>query len=855
MKHNKVLTVISLIVLASMILAACGTPKTEVPTTAPTQAQVATKVPEVVPTEVPTPAPTEVPHTTRKGGWLDEIVVSVVTGDSAITQLKANAIDIYSDALSSADFPAIKEAGLSYGTANGLYYDLMFNPAVFTDETKLNPFSNRKIREAMNWLVDRNYINQEVYAGGSLPKWFAITTQFPDYADLADVARELEAKYAYNLDKAKEVVTAEMLNMGATVGADGKFMYKDAPVTLIFLIRPDSDGTRKPIGDYVANQLESIGFTVDRQYKKSREASPIWLGTAAKDGQWNLYTAAWSSVILDRDQSNIFQEMYLPSSAQGSEPFISNVPDPAFQTLGDKLYNSEFNSIQERHDMMVQALRLSMEDSLQVFLIDGKSYIPWQNNVQATYDLAAGVQGAQVWPFTLRFKDQEGGSLRWATQGLFGEPWNPLAGSNWAYDKGVIRATQSGDVMYDPYTGLVSPLRIEKADVTVLEGLPVSKSSDWVNLSFAKEIKVPGDVWVDWDAKTQTFITADTKNPEGLTAKRKTTVYYPADLFKTVKWHDGSNVSMGDIVMGMILTFDRAKTDSKIYDEVATYSFEPFMQTFKGMKIVSTDPLVVDYYSDSFQLDAELNIPTIWPTYSYGEGAWDVLAIGNLAEENGELAYGTEKAGAASIEQTSFVGGPSLEILAKYLDQAIADSYIPYAPTMGQYVKPEEAKARYEALKAWYTAHGHFMVGTGPYYLDKAYLTESSAVLKSFADYPDLADRWSIYSTPKIAEVTLDGAGQVKIGDAATFDVTVTFEGNPYPAAEIKQVKYLLYDATGTIVAVGQATPVEDGKYTVDLATDVTSKLAAGTNKLELAVVPSVVSVPTFTSIDFVTAP
>jgi len=68
-------------------------------------------------------------------------------------------------------------------------------------------------------------------------------------------------------------------------------------------------------------------------------------------------------------------------------------------------------------------------------------------------------------------------------------------------------------------------------------------------------------------------------------------------------------------------------------------------------------------------------------------------------------------------------------------------------------------------------------------------------------------------------------------------------------------VKYLLYDATGTIVAVGQATPVEDGKYTVDLAADVTSKLAAGTNKLELAVVPSVVSVPTFTSIDFVTAP
>ena len=37
---------------------------------------------------------------------------------------------------------------------------------------------------------------------------------------------------------------------------------------------------------------------------------------------------------------------------------------------------------------------------------------------------------------------------------------------------------------------------------------------------------------------------------------------------------------------------------------------------------------------------------------------------------------------------------------------------------MGAYITAEEAAARYAALKAWYTAHGHFWVGTGPYYLD-----------------------------------------------------------------------------------------------------------------------------------------
>lgn len=846
MMKNKWFMVVSLIIAATMILSACAKP-----TAAPTEAPVVTT--EVAATAAPTEAPTKEP-TTRHGGWFDDITFTVVSTDSVITQLQAGAIDIYADALSSADLPAIKEAGLDYATANGLYYDLMFNPAVFTDTTVLNPFSDRKIREAVNWLLDRDYINQEIFAGGALPKFFAITTQFPDYADLADVARKLESAYAYNPEKAKEVITAQMETMGATL-VDGKWNFSGKPVTLIFIIRPDSDGTRKPMGDYIANQFESIGFTVDRQYKKGSEASPIWIGSQPEEGQWNMYTAAWSATVLDRNQSNIFQEMYLPTSAQGIPVFLANVPDPEFQKLGDDLYNSKFTTMQERHDMMARAMELSLQDSFQLFLIDGKSYIPYVKGLQVTYDLAAGVQGSQIWPVTLRWADKEGGSLKWATQDLFGDPWNPIAGSNWAFDQAAIRATQSGDIMYDPYTGLVWPNRIEKAEVVATEGMPITKSSDWVDLKFEKEVAVPEDAWVDWDAKTQTFITAGA----GTTAKAKVTYYYPADLFDTVKWHDGSPFSVADIVMGTILTFDRANPDSKMYDEQAVPTFEVFKADFKGVRIASTDPLVVEYYTDTFQLDAELNVvlATGWPTYTFGEGAWDVMAIANLAEENGELSYSIDKATLKdpAIEQTSFIGGPSLEILAKYLDQATTDSYIPYAPTMSQYVTAEEAAARYANLKAWYAEHSHFWVGTGPYYLDKVYMTEKSLTLKSFADYPDLSDRWANYGAPKIADVTLDGPGQVKIGEEATYDVMVTYQDAPYPQAEIKQVKFLLYNAKNEIVQVAEATAVEDGHYTIVLPKEITSKLEAGSNKLEIAVVPSVVSVPTFASIQFVTAP
>ena len=861
---RKSFVVISLLIVLSMVLGACTTttpttvattvPQAD-PTAAPTQA-APTDVPAQPTEAAPTEAPTEAPAaTTRVGGWLDEIVFSVITADSAITQLEAGTIDIYANGLSSKDLPALEDSGLAYSTSSGLYYDMLYNPAEFTDG-RLNPFSNRKIREATNWLFDRDYINQEVYAGGALAKYFAITTQFPDYADLADTARRLEAYYAYDLEKAREVITTEMEGMGAEL-VDGKWQFNGEPVTLIFVIRNDSDGTRIPIGEYQAAQFEEIGFTVDRQMKTGSEASPIWIGSDPKEGQWNMYTAAWSATVLDRDQSNIFQEMYLNSSAQGIPAFLQNVSDPEFKELGDKLATSQFATVEERHDMMARALELSLQDSLQVFLIDGKNYIPYNNDLLATSDLAAGVEGSSIYPFTLRWRDQEGGTVNWATQDLFGDPWNPIAGSNWTFDQGAIRATNSGagEVVYDPFTGLVWPMRMERAELTIQEGLPVGSTLDWITLEFADEIQVPEDAWVDWNAETQTFITAGEASPEGRTALRKIVQYYPEDMFETVKWHDGSNLSISDIVMSMIMTFDRAKPESAIYDEQAVPTFEVFMQTFKGFKIVSEDPLVVEYYSDAYQLDAELNVAVFYPTYTFAEGSWPMIAIGNAAEAGGELAYSIDKAGTAEIEQTSYVGGPALEILNKYLDTAIAETTIPYEPTLGQYLTADEASARYQAYQDWYEQQGHFWVGTGPYYLDQAFLTEKSLVLKHFADYPDAADRWSNFGEPKLAEVEIDGPGQVTIGEEATFDIFVDFGDEAYPADEVKMVKFLLYDANNEIVAVEEAVAVEDGLYQVVLDAETTGKLEAGSNKLEVAVVPITVSQPTFAVLEFVTAP
>jgi len=413
-------------------------------------------------------------------------------------------------------------------------------------------------------------------------------------------------------------------------------------------------------------------------------------------------------------------------------------------------------------------------------------------------------------------------------------------------------------LMGDPYTGLAWPQRIESAELTVKSGLPIVKNLDWFTMTTVDQIDVPADTWVDWDAKAQKFITAAEKFPDGTTANVRSVVTYPADLYETVTWHDGSPITAGDFVMNIIEYFDRAKPESAVYDESFVPTFEAFLESFKGYRIVSTDPLVIEAYADTYNADAELNILPLWPlspTGLSGENSWAVFAISNLAEAGGELAFSSDKADIAEIEQMSWVGGPSLEILANYLDQAEGDSFIPYEPTLGQYVTADEANLRYANLQKWYADHGHFWVGTGPYYLDKVFTTEKSLVLKNNGEFIDLANRWVAFSEPKLASIQLDGPGQVKAGEEALFDVLVNFKDEPYAQADINQVKYILYDATGAVVEVGDASLVIAGQYQVVLSPDVTAKLPTGSVRLEVAVVPIPVAIPAFTSTDFVVVP
>jgi peptide/nickel transport system substrate-binding protein len=878
MLRKRMFLAFSLLMIVSMVLAACQT-KEKIVTQVVTQVvekpgevvvqtvekpgaevvvtkeveKIVTKEVEKIVTQVVevTAAP---PPVTRKGAWVDRLIfTSIDQADAAVKQIQAGDIDVYAYSVSD---PALLETtkadpNMSYTTAFGSYTELTFNPVgpEFLDG-RLNPFSNPKIREAMNMLMDRNYIVQEIYGGSARTKFTTLNSAFPDYAKYADVVAAIETMYAYNPEKAKEIITAEMEAMGAKLNADGKWSYKDQVVTIIILIRTEDQ--RKAIGDYTANQLESIGFVVDRAYHTRSEASPIWVQSDPAEGKFYIYTGGWITTAISRDDGSNFSFFYTANDYP-IPLFQAYKPTEEFNTIALKLRNNDFSTMDERKELFGKALPLAMQDSVRIWLVDQVAFSPMNAKVTVAYDLAGGVAGSQLYPYTIRNKGEEGGTIRIAQPGLFVDPWNPVAGSNWIYDTTPRRATEDYGVISDPYTGLVWPQRIEKAEVTVLEGLPVAKSMDWLTLNTAASIEVPTDAIADWDAVNQKWLTVGEVYTQPLTVKSKEVTYYPADLWTTVKWHDGSPFTMGDIMMGLIMTWDTGKPESAIYDPALGETLTAFMDHFKAFRIVSTDPLVIENYDNQIYLDAELMVRSWWPQYGYGTGAWHNIALGVRAEMTGTLAFSTAKADEKKIEWMSFIAGPSLDILKGELDKATAENYIPFASVMGQYVTAEEAALRYKNLTKWYKEQGHFWIGTGPFYLDKAFPIEMTLTLARFADYPDTADKWSRFGAPMIAAAEVDGPGQVKIGEEATYDVYITFEGKPYLNADLDNVSFLLFDAKGVLAVSAAATAVEDGHYTAVLTKDMTSKLEAGSNKLVVAVVSKTVSVPTFVTYEFVT--
>jgi peptide/nickel transport system substrate-binding protein len=561
--------------------------------------------------------------------------------------------------------------------------------------------------------------------------------------------------------------------------------------------------------------------------------------------------------VTSRDDADTFDYFYTTRGL--SDPlWQAYKPSRAFDALSKTLAQRKFRTVDERRTLFARALELAMQDSVRIWLYERVSRWPRRADVQLVSDISGGVSGSLLWPYTLRVADRPGGTVKIAVPSMLTDPWNPIGGSDWLFDTTLYNATQDHATLYDPFTGLGMPQRFQRADVFVQQGLPVTKSSDWVTLSFVPAIRVPPDAIISWDAKAQRFITVGEKYPRGLSAKTKAVAYFPKDLFEKSQWHDGSRLSLGDMMLSLIVAFDRAKAASRIFDPSVVPAFESFEETFRGLRITSTDPLTVESYSDAWLLDAEEiahgAADALWPSCGSGPCPWHTLAVGIRVESAGAAAFTAAKAAQRKVERMNYIAGPTLALLDRQMEAARVENYIPYRPALSRYITSEDARERWTSLARWRQSRGHYWIGLGPFLLQRVAPVEKIVELRRFDRFPDPAARWIGFDEPRIAAVAGSGPAAVKIGGAARFDVRITFKGRPYPPKDIAEVKFLTFNAKGALVATGTAAP-DGGVWKIVLTPQLTRTLLPGSNRVEVIVVSKVVNKPSFSAITFTTLP
>jgi peptide/nickel transport system substrate-binding protein len=270
----------------------------------------------------------------------------------------------------------------------------------------------------------------------------------------------------------------------------GVWHYAGEPVEIILLIRVEDE--RLDIGDYVGDQLEQIGFVTVGDYKTAAEASPIWISGNPSDGLFHVYTGGWTTPTMPRDLAGNFEFFYTPRGFD-VPLWQAYTPAPEFDEVAERLATRDFATIEERRELMAQALEMAFEDSVRVWISDRASVTPRRAEVSYASDFYGSISGSWLWPYTLQRDGNPSTPLNIGSPSVLTASWNPLDGTNWIYDMMFIRAIGENATIIDPYTGLARPQRIEGADVIVKEGLPIRKTLDWVNLDFASQIQVPAD--------------------------------------------------------------------------------------------------------------------------------------------------------------------------------------------------------------------------------------------------------------------------------------------------------------------------------------------------------------------------
>jgi peptide/nickel transport system substrate-binding protein len=746
-------------------------------------------------------------QTQQKGPYMDEArFIHRANENLALEEVRSGALDMYffGIPLEAADDarndPRLKVYDKTAGSLG-----LLINPAPAAEPNIVNPFQFREVRYALNYLIDREFVINEILRGYGSPLIGPFGIYSPEYLNVIEVVESFG--FRYNPSLAASMISEAMIAAGAT-NQNGKWIYNGNPVTIKVLIRQD-DTAKQSMGELVAAELEKIGFTVQRDYGDLNKANVVVYGSDPKSLQWQIYTEEFGGAgAFVRYDPITPGQMYAPwfSRMPGSQnPAYWNYENATLDDITQKIAFFNFTSENERNQLVSDAVEMGIQESVRIFVAQKTDpYVASAKIDGLVNDFGAGITSKYS---LLNARSPDGNvSLDIGVKQIHQGSWNTIAGLQDIYGRSIYFMVADLGTFRNPYTGEVIPFRSEWTDISTVG--PHGR------------VDVPADA-IKWNQTLQQWVNVG----EGANATSKVT-------FKPLysKWHHGIPMDVSDMMYADYFTYewgtDLGPEDRTVDPEYTALASEA-LKLSKGARYVALDR--IETYTDIWHYD-EKEIA--------GSGAffttepWEIIAASERIVMDGKLAYSRSEAQAKGVGWYDPIVKEHADLIKAELQKMKSEQFVP--PAVKGVVTVQDAIMRYDASINWIDNHGHAIISNGPFYLDNFNAAAGTITIKAFSDssYPFELGQWSQYQTPRLADITsVDVPRLVSIGQPTSVKINIDIAGQPSSNAT---VNYFVSNKDGVVVIRGEAQHQNIGQFNIDLTADMTGKLSPGPNQIKI---------------------
>ena len=730
----------------------------------------------------------------EKGTFLDEIrFVQYLDENTALEEVRNGNLDLYyyrisSDRLKDAD----SRDGLQIFESTGGYFSILLNP---TNAGEFNPFSIREVRYALNFLVDRNLIVNELLGGYGSPMISNYGIFSADYLGIIDVLESFQFRYNPNL--ANQIISEQLENAGAQK-INNVWHYDDEPIVITFFIRSD-DPARKAIGEILSSNLESIGFIVEKEFGDLNKAFVIVYGSDPAEQKWHLYTEGWGSSGFTRYDSVALAQMYAPwfSNMPGNNnPAYWNYQNDLLDKITQKIYSGESETAEERTRLIKDATKEGVNESVRVFLASKvDQYVSNENLDGVINALGAGVP-SRFTPINVQASDQ---SITIGVKQIYQGAWNPVAGLTDTYSTQIWFTLFDPSLTGHPFSGKIFPIR-----------------TNWeIETNGPKSVvNVPADAII-WDSKSKNWKEV---GPNTFAISKAT-----FDL-NFGEWHNGQKMNMNDIIYStyFLLEWGSEKDENdKTFDSDYSPQAAQTAKTLVGIKPIDND--TIEVYTNYWHFD-EGEIAS-W-TSPWSSMPWEIMAAMEKTVVDGKSSFSRSESLTKNVSWLSLIIPNDARMIQSQLEEFKSSNFIPDALTDFQQITDFQID-RYQSSIDWINQHEHAVISNGPFYLEGYSPDSRSITIKSFdsSGYPLQQGIWNNFEHAEFPTIeSVDIEELVQKGMKLDIPVKVT---------NSSEIQYFLSNTQGTVITSGVQN-VHDNHATITIENDEIDNLLVGPNTLKI---------------------